>query len=305
MLIAQIFAVVVIATALAHLVLRAVNTSGIIQRASERLPLVASLLNCSQCVCFWSALACQVPLWILQEGSLLDFGLCTLIGWRGAYYINRQIERHSKKTNEKSKPATHCEFCEKLLGEDSLDRRGVFFCSMTCWFDFLKHRPPASSKLFTPKGQIIRQEVYPVSYKDTNSQKAQELMQNQDYKYIDVRSEPEFLNGHPDGALNIPIMHREQFGMVPNTNFLVVMEANFERDDKLLIGCQSGGRSARAAELLIAAGFTDVANVNGGFGGARAENGELIEKGWLECGLPVAYGEQEGRNYSDLGGTRR
>ena len=144
-----------------------------------------------------------------------------------------------------------------------------------------------------------------MSYKDVNSVKAHELMQSQGYKYIDVRSEPEFLNGHPEGALNIPILHREEFGMVPNTDFLVVMETNFDHGDKLLLGCQSGGRSGHAAEALIAAGFTDVANVQGGYGGARTENGELTEKGWLEHGLPVTYGEQEGRNYSDLGSRRQ
>ena len=142
-----------------------------------------------------------------------------------------------------------------------------------------------------------------MSYKEVNSAQASELI-TAGYTYIDVRSEPEFQNGHPSGALNIPIMHREPHGMVPNADFLVVMQANFNADHKLLVGCQSGGRSARAAEALVAASFSDVSNVLGGFGGARTESGELIEKGWLESGLPVDYGEQEGRNYSDLGGRR-
>ena len=108
----------------------------------------------------------------------------------------------------------------------------------------------------------------------------------------------------PLGALNIPIMHREPFGMVPNPDFLGVVEGNFERGDKLLLGCQSGARSARAAEILSAAGFSDVSNVRGGFGGAHTDSGEVIERGWLESGLPVDRGEQEGRNYSDLQGGR-
>ena len=141
-----------------------------------------------------------------------------------------------------------------------------------------------------------------MSYKEINSAEALELMREQGYRYIDVRSEPEFRNGHPSGALNIPIMHREPFGMVPNLDFLGVVEANFERGEKLLLGCQSGARSARAAGILSAAGFTDVSNVRGGFGGSHADSGEVIEKGWLESGLPVDQGEQAGRNYSDLEG---
>ena len=143
-----------------------------------------------------------------------------------------------------------------------------------------------------------------MSYKEVNSADAMELMQEQGYRYIDVRSEPEFRNGHPSGALNIPVMHREAFGMVPNPDFLGVVEANFERGDKLLLGCQSGARSARAAEILSAAGFTDVSNVCGGFGGAYTDIGEVIERGWLESGLPVDQGKPEGRSYSDLRGRQ-
>ena len=143
-----------------------------------------------------------------------------------------------------------------------------------------------------------------MSYKEVNSGEALELMREQRYRYIDVRSEPEFRHGHPSGALNIPIMHREAFGMVPNADFLGVIEGNFERGDKLLLGCQSGARSARAAEILSAAGFSDVSNVRGGFGGAHSDSGEVIEKGWLASGLPVDQGEQEGRNYADLQGGR-
>ena len=101
---------------------------------------------------------------------------------------------------------------------------------------------------------------------------------------------PEFRDGHPAGSLNVPVMHREALGMVPNADFLSVMESRFPRDAKLLVGCLSGQRSARAAEILAASGFTDVSNVRGGFGGLRSPSGESLAAGW------------EGRSYASLAG---
>ena len=63
----------------------------------------------------------------------------------------------------------------------------------------------------------------------------------------------------------------------------------------LLVGCQAGGRSQRGAELLVAAGYSDVTNVRGGFGGARDETGRVVIPGWRDAGLPVATGTGEKR----------
>jgi rhodanese-related sulfurtransferase len=123
------------------------------------------------------------------------------------------------------------------------------------------------------------------------------------YTYVDVRSIPEFANGHPAGAVNVPLLHRdERTGqMTPNRDFLQVMEANFPRDARLLIGCQVGGRSAQAAELLASAGYSDVTNVLGGFGGARDQfTGRVNAEGWASSGLPVESGETPGRSYDAL-----
>jgi rhodanese-related sulfurtransferase len=127
--------------------------------------------------------------------------------------------------------------------------------------------------------------------------------QGQGYTYVDVRSIPEFENGHPAGAVNIPLLHRNaQSGhMMPNPEFIDVMRANFPCDAKLLIGCQVGGRSANAAQLLAQAGFTDVSNVVGGWGGASAGMPGLAPaEGWAQAGLPAEAGRSEGRDYGDL-----
>lgn len=125
--------------------------------------------------------------------------------------------------------------------------------------------------------------------------------QTEGYTYVDVRSEGEFAAGHPAGAVNVPLLHKdERVGqMTPNRDFLQVMQGNFAPDAKLLIGCQVGGRSAQATQLLESAGYTNVANVLGGFGGARDQmTGAVRAEGWRDSGLPVET-TAEGRTYED------
>jgi hypothetical protein len=68
----------------------------------------------------------------------------------------------------------------------------------------------------------------------------------------------------------------------------------------LLIGCQVGGRSMRAAQMLESFGFSDVTNVKGGFSGMRDPMGRSIDPGWEESGLPIEDGAPAGRRYEDL-----
>lgn len=127
--------------------------------------------------------------------------------------------------------------------------------------------------------------------------------QAQGCTYIDVRSVPEFAQGHPAGALNVPLLHRDaRTGqMTPNRDFLAVMHANFPLDARLLIGCQVGGRSAQAAQVLAAAGYQEVANVLGGYGGARDPmTGAVRSPGWTQAGLPVATEAVPGESYEAL-----
>ena len=132
---------------------------------------------------------------------------------------------------------------------------------------------------------------------------ARRLQTEEGYSYIDVRSVPEFQNGHPDGALSVPLLHlnEQTRQMQPNPDFLAVMQAHFPPGAKLLIGCQMGGRSARAADILAAAGYTDVSNVAGGFGGARDRaTGQVLSEGWAGAGLPVETDATPGGSYDEL-----
>ena len=116
--------------------------------------------------------------------------------------------------------------------------------------------------------------------------------------YLDVRSIPEFVQGHPAGAFNIPLLHVDpQTGqMRPNPEFLAVVKANFPEDAPMVIGCQVGGRSQQACEILSSAGFQDVANVLGGWGGAP----QMGHAGWVQSGLPVEQTADQARTYEAL-----
>ena len=142
-----------------------------------------------------------------------------------------------------------------------------------------------------------------MSLKNIDPAQARELLESDEgYTYLDVRSIPEFENGHPAGAVNVPLLHHHRGAMVPNPDFLRVVENHFDRGARLIVGCQSGGRSTRAAEALTACGFTAIVHMDGGFGGDRDQLGRVVTRGWAESGLPVEYGSAEGRSYQSLAG---
>lgn len=114
------------------------------------------------------------------------------------------------------------------------------------------------------------------------------LTANADAIYLDVRTEDEFALGHPAGAINIPVMFMIPGRPQPNGDFLAVAEKVLPKDRKLVVGCLAGGRSQRACEILEEAGYTDLTNVRGGFGGQRDASGQMVVKGWRDAGLPVS-----------------
>lgn len=125
--------------------------------------------------------------------------------------------------------------------------------------------------------------------KELSPREAYELMQSDpEYVYLDVRSVPEFDAGHAKGAINIPIMHiTPGVGMSPNPEFAAVVDAALPKEAKLVIGCKTGGRSARACEMMSQMGYTNVANIRGGFVGAMDNAGQVTEPGWSMLNLPT------------------
>ena len=129
----------------------------------------------------------------------------------------------------------------------------------------------------------------------------QTLGQDATVVYLDVRTEAEFQAGHPERAINIPVIFFDQAAgrPVPNQNFLTVVEANIPKDVTVVVGCQAGGRSQRAAEIMEQAGYTNLSNMMGGFGGGQDQTGQAIA-GWQEAGLPVNADNGDGVSYTSL-----
>lgn len=128
---------------------------------------------------------------------------------------------------------------------------------------------------------------------------AKDLLDREGYVLLDVRSEPEYEAGHPAGAQNVPFLHSGPSGMQPNPDFMSIVEALYPKSAKLLIGCRSGGRSMRAAEMMQAAGYTDLIDLRPGYDGARDPFGAVIEPGWAPSGLPTET-STPGSSYAEL-----
>ncbi len=142
-----------------------------------------------------------------------------------------------------------------------------------------------------------------MSLKHIDVRTAHALQTGDGYTYVDVRSVPEYESGHPKAAHNVPLLHLDPATrrMLPNPDFLAVVQANYPLDTKLLIGCQMGGRSTQAAQLLVSAGYADVSNVQGGYGGARdPRTGQQLAEGWVDAGLPVEEDPPAGGRYDEL-----
>ena len=120
--------------------------------------------------------------------------------------------------------------------------------------------------------------------------------------YIDVRTEQEFMNGHVPKAINIPVVWPDPSTrqMQPNADFVKVVSAHFGKDKRIIVGCQAGGRSQFAADMLAKEGFQDVSNMQGGFGGARDPMGRVVAPGWTQLGFPVENEVSENNSYASL-----
>lgn len=83
---------------------------------------------------------------------------------------------------------------------------------------------------------------------------------------IDVREPAEYADGHVAEA-----------ELMPLANVVALAEtAGLDKDAPLYVICRSGNRSLQASQALVAAGFQDVRNVDGGM------------LAWASAGLPVA-----------------
>ena len=75
-----------------------------------------------------------------------------------------------------------------------------------------------------------------------------------EYMIIDVRSKREFSENHLKGAINIPL---------PEIKRKIELFVR-QKDKKILVYCEYGGRSAKAVKILNNLGYINVFNLKGG-----------------------------------------
>jgi rhodanese-related sulfurtransferase len=137
-------------------------------------------------------------------------------------------------------------------------------------------------------------------YRSLNPTQAKELLDGGDgWIYVDVRTEGEYSQGHAAGAYNVPVAVGHPPHMTTNTEFLAVVKANFKKGQKMVLACAAGGRSARACEILVNAGYSELVNMVGGLMGSHDPSGR-VEKGWAVLGFPIETASASGKAYDAL-----
>ena len=142
-----------------------------------------------------------------------------------------------------------------------------------------------------------------MSAKDISVEQAKDILDSDTNAiYIDVRTEQEYNNGHVPKSINIPVVWPDPSTrqMKPNPDFVNVVSAHFGKDKRIIVGCQAGGRSQFAANLLAQEGYQDVSNMQGGFGGARDPMGRVVAPGWSQLGFPIETEVPAGSSYASL-----
>ncbi|AQK42908.1 Rhodanese-like domain-containing protein 19 mitochondrial [Zea mays] len=113
---------------------------------------------------------------------------------------------------------------------------------------------------------------------------ASDLIRSGGHRYLDVRTEEEFRSGHVEDSLNVPYLFftsqgksifSSNSGREKNPKFIAQVAAGFDKEDNIVVGCKSGVRSELACADLMAAGFRNVKNIEGGY------------TAWVESGLAV------------------
>lgn len=146
-----------------------------------------------------------------------------------------------------------------------------------------------------------RAQTLPALENDITAKQAKELLDRRvGYIYLDVRTVKEFADGHVPGAINIPVMQLDSQTkrMTMNDDFLASVEKDIPKTSHIIVGCKSGGRSARSQKIMQTAGYQNVANMLGGFHGKKNKAGEIVHPGWSMMGYPIERenGERENRN---------
>lgn len=111
-------------------------------------------------------------------------------------------------------------------------------------------------------GNICAQEPAPAAGKTISPKKFERLMKKKNSIVLDVRTTAEYKAGHIPGSLQIDVLQAEQFKKEV---------AALDKNKSYLLYCRSGKRSADAMQLMKAAGFGKLYDLEGGFNGWTGE----------------------------------
>jgi rhodanese-related sulfurtransferase len=128
-----------------------------------------------------------------------------------------------------------------------------------------------------------------MTIRSLDGKSAHQLMQQSPgHVFLDVRTVEEFDAGHPAGSINVPIALRDPSGgMAPNPDFVNAVQKQTPKGTRVFASCMAGGRSLSALRALESAGYSDLVNVETGWGGKRDPSGRVVAPGWKDAGLPV------------------
>ncbi|MEN8174136.1 MAG: rhodanese-like domain-containing protein [Pseudomonadota bacterium] len=138
--------------------------------------------------------------------------------------------------------------------------------------------------------------------------------------FLDVRTRAEvaFLGMPASADANVPYMtvdwtewdeRKRNFRLSPNSSFVADVAALLEHKgltphSRVMLICRSGSRSARAADLLTKAGFTNVYSVTDGYEGDKRKNGnqhgQRVVNGWKNNNLPWSYALDQEKMYLSM-----
>jgi len=120
---------------------------------------------------------------------------------------------------------------------------------------------------------------------------------------VDVRTPEEYaFVGHPEMAWNVPFAFvtyqrkdgKTEYGPRMNPDFVAEIKQVAGPTDTVLLMCRSGDRSAKAVNMLAAAGFKNAYTVTDGFEGDKVKDpesvfhGKRMRNGWKNS-VPWVY----------------
>lgn len=96
--------------------------------------------------------------------------------------------------------------------------------------------------------------------------------------YVDVRTASERAEGYVEGSKFFIPLHNEENGskVLREDDWKNDFQNQFpDKEQKIILGCRSGGRSMMAANMAKSLGYTNIHNATGGY------------SGWVDAGKTV------------------